>query len=53
VLALDHVAAGQPQRVYLLADVAPVLVVSRLAQEVGGVVAGMALALIAWPWLLA
>ncbi|ATD62060.1 MAG: sensor histidine kinase [Janthinobacterium svalbardensis] len=53
VLALDHVAAGQPQRVYLLADVAPVLVVSRLAQEVGGVVAGMALALIALALLLA
>ncbi|WP_426086579.1 sensor histidine kinase [Janthinobacterium sp. PSPC1-1] len=53
VLALDLVAAGQPQRVYLLADVAPVLVVSRLAQEVGGVVAGMALALIALALLLA
>ncbi|WP_219134624.1 HAMP domain-containing sensor histidine kinase [Janthinobacterium sp. UMAB-60] len=53
VLALDHVAAGQPQRVYLLADVAAVLVVSRLAQEVGGVVAGMALALIALALLLA
>ena len=53
VLALDHVAAGQPQRVYLLADVAPVLVVSRLAREVGGVVAGMALALIALALLLA
>ena len=53
VLALDHVAAGQPRRVYLLADVAPVLVVSRLAREVGGVVAGMALALIALALLLA
>ena len=53
VLALDLAAAGQPQRVYLLADVAPVLVVSRLAQEVGGVVAGMALALIALALLLA
>ncbi|PVX37163.1 HAMP domain-containing sensor histidine kinase [Janthinobacterium sp. 78] len=53
VLALDHVAAGPPQRVYLLADVAPVLVVSRLAQEVGGVVAGVALALIALALLLA
>lgn len=52
-LALDLAAAGQPQRVYLLADVAPVLVVSRLAQEVGGVVAGMALALIALALLLA
>ena len=53
VLALDLAAAGQPQRVYLLADVAPVLVVSRLAQEVGGVVAGMALALSALALLLA
>jgi signal transduction histidine kinase len=53
VLALDLAAAGQPQRRYLLADVAPVLVVSRLAQEVGGVVAGMALALIALALLLA
>ena len=53
VLALDLVAAGQPQRSYLLADVAPVLVVQRLAQEVGGVVLGVALALIALALLLA
>ncbi|MEG0882081.1 MAG: HAMP domain-containing sensor histidine kinase [Janthinobacterium sp.] len=53
VLALDLVAAGQPRRSYLLADVAPVLVVSRLAREVGGVVAGVALALIALALLLA
>jgi signal transduction histidine kinase len=53
VLALDLVAAGQPQRAYLLADVAPVLVVQRLAREVGGVVAGVALALIALALLLA
>lgn len=53
VLALDLAAAGQPRRVYLLADVVPVLVVSRLAQEVGGVVLSMALALIALALLLA
>lgn len=53
VLALDVLAAGKPQRTYLLADVAPVLVVSRLAREVGGVVAGVALALIALALLLA
>ena len=53
VLALDLVAAGQPQRSYLLADVAPVLVVSRLVPEVGGVVLGVALALIALALLLA
>ena len=53
VLALDLVAAGKPQRSYLLADVAPVLVVQRLAQEVGGVVLGVALALIALALLLA
>lgn len=53
VLALDLVAAGKPQRSYLLADVAPVLVVQRLAREVGGVVAGVALALIALALLLA
>ncbi|MBW3507414.1 HAMP domain-containing sensor histidine kinase [Janthinobacterium sp. NKUCC06_STL] len=53
VLALDLVAAGQPRRSYLLADVAPVLVVSRLTREVGGVVAGVALALIALALLLA
>ncbi|MDO8072000.1 HAMP domain-containing sensor histidine kinase [Janthinobacterium sp. SUN176] len=53
VLALDIVAGGQPQRAYLLADVAPVLVVSRLAREVGGVVAGVALALIGLALLLA
>ncbi|STR27394.1 Sensor protein qseC [Janthinobacterium lividum] len=53
VLALDLVAAGQPQRSYLLADVAPVLVVQRLAQEVGGVVLGVGLALIALALLLA
>ncbi|APA67898.1 sensor histidine kinase [Janthinobacterium sp. 1_2014MBL_MicDiv] len=53
VLALDIVADGQRQRCYLLADVAPVLVVSRLAQEVGGVVLGVALALIGLALLLA
>jgi signal transduction histidine kinase len=53
VLALDLAAAGQPRRPYLLADVAPVLVVQRLAQEVGSVVAGVALALIALALLLA
>ena len=53
VLALDLAAAGQPRRAYLLADVAPVLVVQRLVREVGGVVAGVALALIAVALLLA
>ena len=53
VLALDLVTAGQPQRSYLLADVAPVLVVQRLAREVGGVVAGVALALTGLALLLA
>ena len=46
-LALELVTGGKPVRAYLLADVAPVLVVQRLAQEVGGVVAGVALALVA------
>ena len=53
VLALDLAAAGQPRRAYLLADVAPVLVVQRLVREVGGVVAGVALALIGLALLLA
>jgi signal transduction histidine kinase len=53
VLALDVLAGGTPQRSYLLADVAPVLVVSRLAREVGSVVAGVALALVALALLLA
>lgn len=53
VLALNLVAAGKPQRCYLLADVAPVLVVQRLVREVGGVVLGVALALIALALLLA
>ncbi|MBE3025592.1 sensor histidine kinase [Janthinobacterium sp. BJB1] len=53
VLALDLAAAGQPRRAYLLADVAPVLVVQRLVREVGGVVLGVALALVALALLLA
>ncbi|MCC7597623.1 HAMP domain-containing histidine kinase [Janthinobacterium sp. FW305-129] len=53
VLALDFVTGGKPARCYLLADVAPVLVVSRLTREVGGVVAGVALALIGLALLLA
>ena len=53
VLALDVVPGGKAQRCYLLADVAPVLVVSRLAREVGSVVAGVALALIGLALLLA
>lgn len=53
VMALDVVADGQPRRCYLLADVAPVLVVSRLAREVGAVVLGVALALIGLALLLA
>ena len=53
VLALDFVTGGKPARCYLLADVAPVLVVSRLVPEVGGVVLGVALALIGLALLLA
>jgi len=53
VMALDLRRAGGPERCYLLADVAPILVVSRLVREVGGVLAGVALALVGLALLLA
>ncbi|OBV38444.1 sensor histidine kinase [Janthinobacterium psychrotolerans] len=53
VLALDLQQAGRPERWYLLADVAPILVVSRLVREVGGVLIGVALALVGLALLLA
>ena len=53
VMALDLQQAGQPMRWYLLADVAPILVVSRLVREVGGVLIGVALALVGLALLLA
>lgn len=42
-----------PQRIYLLADVRPLLVVSKLFQEVGGFLTAVALGLIALALLLA
>lgn len=53
VMALELETAGQPVRWYLLADVAPVLVVSRLVREVGGVLIVVALALVGLALLLA
>lgn len=53
VMALALENAGKPMRWYLLADVAPLLVVSRLVQEVGGVLIGVALALVGPALLLA
>ncbi|WP_308925791.1 histidine kinase dimerization/phospho-acceptor domain-containing protein [Janthinobacterium sp. J1-1] len=53
VMALALENAGKPMRWYLLADVAPLLVVSRLVQEVGGVLIGVALALVGLALLLA
>lgn len=46
-------AGAAPQRVYLLADAAPLLVVSTLIREVGGLVLALALGLIALALLLA
>jgi signal transduction histidine kinase len=51
--ALDLDAGSGRQRVYLLADVAPLLVVSKLFQDVGSILIGVALALIALALLLA
>lgn len=51
--ALDLPAASGAQRVYLLADVRPLLVVSKLIQDVGGVLIFVALGLIALALLLA
>lgn len=45
--------AGGTRRIYLLADVAPVLVVSKVVQDVGGVLIFVAAALIALALLLA
>lgn len=50
---LDLAAASGPQRVFLLADVRPLLVVSKLFQEIGGVLISVALGLIALALLLA
>jgi signal transduction histidine kinase len=50
---LDLDAGTGPQRVYLLADAAPILVVSKLIQDVGGVLIFVALALIGLALLLA
>ncbi|GJI95373.1 two-component sensor histidine kinase [Duganella caerulea] len=50
---LDLPAQAGPQRVYLLADVRPLLVVSQLFRDVGGVLASVALGLIALALLLA
>jgi signal transduction histidine kinase len=53
VMALALENAGKPMRWYLLADVAPLLVVSRLVREVGGVLIVVALALVGLALLLA
>jgi signal transduction histidine kinase len=50
---LDLDAGTGPQRVYLLADAAPILVVSKLIQDVGGVLIFVALALVGMALLLA
>ncbi len=50
---LDLRAAGGAQRVYLLADVGPLLVVSKLFQDIGGMLVSVALGLIALALLLA
>jgi signal transduction histidine kinase len=50
---LDLSAGPVSQRVYLLADVGPLLVVSKLFQEVGGLLTSIALGLIALALLVA
>jgi signal transduction histidine kinase len=50
---LDLHAGDRSQRVYLLADVGPLLVVSKLFREIGGVLVAVALGLIALALLLA
>jgi signal transduction histidine kinase len=50
---LDLPAAAGPQRVYLLADARPLLVVSKLIQDVGGVLIAVASGLIVLALLLA
>lgn len=51
--ALELQAAGATRRIYLLADVGPLLVVSKLVQDVGGVLIFTALGLIGLALLLA
>lgn len=51
--AVDLLSDTGPQRVYLLADVGPLLVVSKLFQDVGGLLVSIALGLIALALLLA
>lgn len=51
--ALELQAGGTTRRLYLLADVAPLLVVSKLVQDVGGVLIFVALGLIGLALLLA
>lgn len=51
--ALELSIGGRPQRVYLLADAAPLLVVSQVVRDVGGVLLFVALALIGLALLLA
>lgn len=53
LMALELRVGGAPRRVYLLADVAPLLVVSKVIQDVGGVLVFVALALIGLALLLA
>lgn len=53
LLALDLGSGAPPQRLYLLADAAPVLVVSQLIRDVGGVLIVVALALLGLALLLA
>ncbi|MEW7848159.1 hypothetical protein AB2N08_05605 [Massilia aurea] len=50
---LDLQAPAGAQRLYLVADVAPLLVVSALVRDVGGVLIGVAIGLIALALLLA
>ncbi|GGX73384.1 HAMP domain-containing protein [Massilia dura] len=50
---LDLRGAGGVRRVYLLADVGPLLVVSKLFQDIGGMLVSVALGLIALALLLA
>jgi len=53
LMALDLPLAADTRRVWLLADVAPLLVVSKVIQDVGGVLIFVALGLIALALLLA
>ena len=53
LMALDLASAPAPGRLWLLADVAPLLVVSKVIQDVGGVLIFVALGLIGLALLLA